>query len=56
MRDALLRDFLERAIIAFELGLLSRLALPAEHGHVHVFRVNIEPVADALGLLGGNYR
>jgi hypothetical protein len=39
MSDAFLCHFLERAIVAFELGLLARLGLPAEHCHVHVFRV-----------------
>ena len=42
-------NLVEGPAVAVELGLLPAQFLPALHAHVHVFRIQLDAIADALG-------
>src|SRR5437763_1288769 len=54
--QTLLRDLIEAAPVALEGRLLARLLLPSEDRYIRVFRIKLQPVADAIGRLGGRER
>jgi hypothetical protein len=53
---AFLGDFLKRAAVAVEGGLLACQRLPALHDHIDIFRVQLDAHAGALGQFGRRER
>ena len=45
----LFSNLIERAAVAFQYRLLAAQFLPPLHHHVHILRVQLDAVADALG-------